>query len=71
MLGGKTPSVSSSLTCSSKHTLTRLYVGDIIYINKFGNPIIVLNNVEATNELLDKRSSNYSSRPRRTMFDEL
>jgi hypothetical protein len=51
--------------------LTRLYVGDIIYINKFGNPIIVLNTVEATNELLDKRSSKYSSRPRRTMFDEL
>ncbi|KIM81632.1 hypothetical protein PILCRDRAFT_787464 [Piloderma croceum F 1598] len=45
--------------------------GDIIYIYKYGNPIVVLNTAEAANLLLDKRSNKYSSRPRRTMLNEL
>lgn len=45
--------------------------GDLIYIRKFGNPILVLNSMEAANELLDKRSVIYSSRPYRTMASEL
>jgi len=46
-------------------------IGDIIYIYAFGNPIIVLNTAEAANQLLDKRSDIYSSRPLRTMVGEL
>lgn len=45
--------------------------GDVIYIHVFGNPIIVLNSAKAATELLDKRSSIYSSRPQRTMVSEL
>ncbi|PCH33770.1 cytochrome P450 [Wolfiporia cocos MD-104 SS10] len=45
----------------------RLY-GDLIYIRKFGNPILVLNSARVVHDLLDKRSAIYSSRPQRTMI---
>ncbi|KAF8078524.1 cytochrome P450 [Lyophyllum atratum] len=45
--------------------------GEIIYIYIFGNPIIVLNSARAASDLLEKRGSNYSSRPIRTMVVEL
>jgi len=45
--------------------------GDIIYIYKFGNPVIVLNSAEAANILLDKRGHKYSSRPPRTMLTDV
>ncbi|KAF5377535.1 hypothetical protein D9615_005319 [Tricholomella constricta] len=45
--------------------------GDIIYIYVFGNPILVLNTAKAATDLLEKRGSNYSSRPIRTMVVEL
>lgn len=45
--------------------------GDIIYIYVFGNPIIVLNSAEVIHDLFEKRSAIYSSRPVRTMVNEL
>lgn len=48
-----------------------LFTGDVIYIYVFGNPILVLNSAEAVNDLLERRSGNYSSRPVRTMINEL
>lgn len=45
--------------------------GDMIYLHIFGNPIIVLNTAQTVNDLLEKRSANYSSRPVRTMANEL
>ncbi|KAH7931093.1 cytochrome P450 [Leucogyrophana mollusca] len=45
--------------------------GDIIYVYVFGNPVMVLNSAEAADDLLEKRSKNYSSRPVRTMVVEL
>ncbi|EKM61159.1 uncharacterized protein PHACADRAFT_134438 [Phanerochaete carnosa HHB-10118-sp] len=45
--------------------------GDVIYIRVLGNPMIILNAAEAVNDLFDKRSTNYSSRPVRTMVNEL
>ncbi|KAJ6526420.1 cytochrome P450 [Mycena capillaripes] len=47
------------------------YDSDIIHLNVVGTPIIVLNSVEAANDLLAKRSAIYSDRPRLTMFREL
>ncbi|KAJ7510537.1 cytochrome P450 [Mycena galericulata] len=41
--------------------------GDIIFLNVLRNPILVINSVEAAQELLEKRSSIYSSRPVRVM----
>ncbi|KAJ7492545.1 cytochrome P450 [Mycena latifolia] len=45
--------------------------GDLIYIQVFGNPILVLNSAAVTSDLLEKRGGNYSSRPIRTMIVEL
>ncbi|KAJ3516368.1 hypothetical protein NLJ89_g1159 [Agrocybe chaxingu] len=45
--------------------------GDIIYLNVIGNETILLNSAKAAIEILDKRSSNYSDRPRMVMADEL
>jgi hypothetical protein len=36
--------------------------GDIIYVHILGNPIIVINSARVAEDLLDRRSSNYSSR---------
>ena len=36
--------------------------GDIVYLNIFGQPMIVLGTHEAAVDLLEKRSANYSSR---------
>ncbi|KAJ7229361.1 cytochrome P450, partial [Mycena rebaudengoi] len=44
---------------------------DIIHLNVVGTSIIVLCSAEATDELLVKRSSTYSDRPRTPMFKEL
>ncbi|KAK0208256.1 cytochrome P450 [Desarmillaria ectypa] len=45
--------------------------GDVVYIHTFMNSIIVLNSARAISDLLEKRSGNYSSRPVRTMVQEL
>ena len=45
--------------------------GDIIYIHIFGNPILILNSAKVTDDLLEKRGTIYSSRPRRVMLQEL
>ncbi|KAJ7672235.1 cytochrome P450 [Mycena polygramma] len=41
--------------------------GDIIFINVLWNPILVINSVEIAQDLLEKRSAIYSSRPIRVM----
>lgn len=45
--------------------------GPVTFVNIVGKPIIVLNNHEAAVELLDKRASIYSDRPRFVMAGEL
>ena len=55
---------------SPAHEIPR-YTGDVIYIYMLGNPIIVLNSSEVINDLFEKRGSLYSSRPCRTMVNEL
>ncbi|KAF7356658.1 O-methylsterigmatocystin oxidoreductase [Mycena venus] len=45
--------------------------GDVIYINVFRNPLLVVNSAEAAFDLLEKKSSIYSSRPVRTMQAEV
>ncbi|KAH6906695.1 cytochrome P450 98A3 [Coprinopsis sp. MPI-PUGE-AT-0042] len=36
--------------------------GDLVYVNVFGQPILVLNSLKAVNDLLEKRGSNYADR---------
>ncbi|KAF8510041.1 cytochrome P450 [Gautieria morchelliformis] len=45
--------------------------GDMIYLSIFNRSIVVLNSAQAAIELLDKRSSIYSDRPRMVMAGEL
>ena len=45
------------------------YNSDIIYVHMLGQPIVVLNTVQAAIDLLDKRSSNYCDRPRFVLFE--
>ncbi|KAJ7876809.1 cytochrome P450 [Mycena leptocephala] len=45
--------------------------GDVIYVNVFHNPLLVINSAEAAFDLLEKKSAIYSSRPIRTMQAEV
>lgn len=45
--------------------------GDVVYINLLGQPMLILNSLEACQDLLDKRSAKYSDRPRLVMVNEL
>nr|GAT50887.1 cytochrome P450 [Mycena chlorophos] len=49
----------------------REYNSDIIHVDIFGQPIIVLCSTKATDDLLEKRSSIYSDRPDFTMTVDL
>ncbi|KAI0334306.1 cytochrome P450 [Cubamyces sp. BRFM 1775] len=45
--------------------------GDVVYFKVFRTPTIVLNSLEAVRDVLDKRSSKYSDRPRMTLLVEV
>ncbi|KAF9063065.1 cytochrome P450 [Rhodocollybia butyracea] len=51
--------------------MCRKYGSDIIHLSALGNSIIVLDSAQAVSDLLEKRSSLYSSRPKSTMLNEL
>ena len=51
--------------------MTDTHSGDVIYLSIIGRPIIVLNSAEAARDLMDKRSSNYSDRPRIVVIGEM
>ncbi|KAK0500239.1 cytochrome P450 [Armillaria luteobubalina] len=41
--------------------------GDVIYLDTPGNPTVIINSAQAADDLLEKRSKNYSDRPDFTM----
>ena len=43
------------------------FAGDIVYLNALGQSMLLLGSRKAARELLDKKSSNYSDRPRSVM----
>jgi hypothetical protein len=45
--------------------------GDLVYLKVLDKHILVLNSIETARELLEKRSSVYSDRPRLPMIGEL
>jgi len=45
--------------------------GEIMYLDGAGQPIIVCNSLKSAVELLDRRSGNYSDRPRLIMAQEI
>ncbi|KAF9442699.1 cytochrome P450 [Macrolepiota fuliginosa MF-IS2] len=45
--------------------------GDVVYLSVFGQGFLILRSQTRMNDLLEKRSSNYSDRPKSTMIFEL
>jgi cytochrome P450 len=45
------------------------FQSDVLYFNVLGRPIVVLNSAGACHDLLDKRGTNYSDRPRFVLFE--
>lgn len=56
---------------SPAQLIKRLLIGDIMYINILGQPMIVIGSVDIALELMDKRSGIYSDRPFSTLDDML
>ena len=46
-------------------------LGDVVYVQIFGQPMVILDSLQAARDLLEKRSSIYSDRPRFVLFSEL
>ena len=44
---------------------------DVVYFNVLGTPMLVINSYDTAHELLNKKGTLYSSRPRLTMLKEL
>lgn len=44
--------------------------GDVVHVRMLGQSIVILNSIEATNDLLELRSHKYSSRPYIPMVHE-
>lgn len=44
---------------------------DMLYMNALGQPVLVFNSLKPADELLDRRASIYSSRPRLIMSHEV
>ena len=47
------------------------HIGDIVHLEVFNQHIIILNSMKAVNDLLEQRSTIYSSRPAAVMTSEL
>lgn len=45
--------------------------GDVVYFHVFGRPMVVLNTLRAAQDLMEKRSLNYSCRPRFVLIVEM
>jgi len=45
--------------------------GDMVFFKVLGQPFLILNSLKRTNDLFEKRSSNYSDRKSGTMLIEL
>ncbi|KAF8527426.1 cytochrome P450 [Hysterangium stoloniferum] len=50
---------------------SKVYGSDIIHLSAAGNSIVVLNSIEAASDLMEKKSSIYSSRPVLPMLHDL
>lgn len=46
-------------------------LGEVMYLDVFGKPIIVFNSLKSAYDVLERRASNYSGRPRRIVAQEI
>ena len=56
--------------CQCRGVLTEI-AGEVMYLDGAGQPIVVLNSLKSAFELLERRSTNYSDRPRLIMAQEI
>ncbi|KAF9001516.1 cytochrome P450 [Cyathus striatus] len=68
---GNVLDIPSDFPSKGYDDMCKKYNSDIIHLNAFGTDIVVVNTYETAQELLEKRSAIYSSRPRAIMFNEL
>jgi len=68
---GSVLSMPSTLEWETYAKWGKEYNSDIIHVNALGTSILILNSYKVASDLLDQRSSNYSSRPHMIMFHEL
>ena len=61
----------SNLAYSLTHTSSYSNVGNIIYLNVFGRPIVVLNDFTHARELMEKQSASFSDRPRMIYINKM
>jgi hypothetical protein len=47
------------------------FTGEVMYLNAAGQPTVVLNSLKSNFELLERRSIDYSDRPRYIMVQEI
>ena len=61
------------MSCTDQNPISHCaqLIGDMVFFKILGQPFLVLGSVERTYDLFEKRSSNYSDRPRFPMFNEL
>ncbi|KJA26914.1 hypothetical protein HYPSUDRAFT_1036249 [Hypholoma sublateritium FD-334 SS-4] len=60
----------SSAEWESFHSWSKEYKSDIIHLNVFGVSIVILNSVKTISDLMEKRSSIYSGRPKFTLINK-
>ncbi|KAF9449669.1 cytochrome P450 [Macrolepiota fuliginosa MF-IS2] len=70
-LVGNAFSIPSAFAYMYYHAMAKKFDTNILYLEAFGQPIVVLTDLRAAQDLLDKRSSLYSGRPHLTMLHEL
>ena len=58
-------------TLAYAHLILHGSPGDVVYLEVLGKPMLILNSMDAVNDLLDKRGDIYSCRPTLTMGGEL
>jgi hypothetical protein len=58
-------------TCHRTCPFTLPATGDVVYFQVFGRPMVVLNTLRAAQDLMEKRSLNYSCRPRFVLIVEM
>ena len=70
-MNGRKPMVDFSrnhVSYKQPHCSSSLLAGDMVYFEVLGQPFLVLDTLERTNNLFDKRSTNYSDRMRMPML---
>jgi hypothetical protein len=55
--------------CEIQTGLEKIFTGDVMYLEVLGRPMIILDTHQSAVDLLDKRSLNYSDRPKFTFYE--